>query len=89
MYLARINFITGKPRQPRVGVNSQLYRWENGTFVVAQQFPTTGGTDVAVFADAGASRLAVSNSLSADVRFAADVVIYAFDDSTTCDPEEP
>lgn len=42
-------------------LNSQLYRWESGKFAVVQEFPTTGGTDVALLPgvqhrDPGASR---------------------------------
>jgi hypothetical protein len=87
LYLARVNFITGSPRQPRVSLNSQLYRWENGKFVVILEFPTTGGTDVAVIPGSGQTRLAVSNSLSAEVRFASQTVVYTFDDSS--DGEAP
>jgi hypothetical protein len=80
LYLARVNFITGSRQEPRVTLNSQLYRWESGKFAVVQEFPTTGGTDVALLPGSGATRLAVSNSLSAEVRFAAETVVYTFGD---------
>jgi hypothetical protein len=82
LYLARVNFITGSPQQPRVTLNSQLYRWEGGKFVVVVEFRTTGGTDVAVIPGSGQTRLAVSNSLSAEARFASQTVVYTFDDSS-------
>jgi hypothetical protein len=87
LYLARVNFITGSRQQPRVSLNSQLYRWENGKFVAVLEFPTTGGTDVTVLPGSGPTRLAVSNSLSPQVRFASQTVIYTFDDSS--EGEEP
>ncbi|MCW2650753.1 MAG: hypothetical protein JWR32_1729 [Mycobacterium sp.] len=85
VYLARVNFITGSPQQPQVSLTSQLYRWENGQFVAVLEFPTTGATDVAVIPDSGQTRLAVSNSVSPEVRFASQTVVYTFDDSS----EEP
>jgi len=81
LYLARVNFITGSPHQPQVSLNSQVYRWENGKFVTVVEFPTTGATDVVVIPGPGHTRLAVSNSLSPQVRFASQTVIYTFDDS--------
>jgi hypothetical protein len=87
LYLARVNFITGSRQQPRVSLNSQLYRWENGKFVVVLEFPTTGATDVAVLPGSGQTRLAVSNSLSPQVRFASHTVVYTFDDAF--EGEEP
>jgi hypothetical protein len=80
VYLARVNFITGTRQQPRVLLSSQLYRWENGKFVAVLEFPTTGATDVAVIPDSGQTRLAVSNSLSPEGRFASQTVVYTFDD---------
>jgi len=87
LYLARVNFITGSRQQPRVSLNSQLYRWENGKFVAVLGFPTTGATDVAVLPGSGQTQLVVSNSLSPQVRFASQTVIYTFDDSY--EGEEP
>jgi hypothetical protein len=87
LYLARVNFITGSPHQPQVSLNSQVYRWENGKFVVVVlEFPTTGATDVVVIPGPGHTRLAVSNSLSPQVRFASQTVIYTFDDSFDGEP---
>jgi len=81
LYLARVNFITGSPHQPQVSLNSQVYRWENGKLITVVEFPTTGATDVVVIPGPGHTRLAVSNSLSPQVRFASQTVIYTFDDS--------
>ncbi|MDT7630962.1 MAG: hypothetical protein QOI50_2892, partial [Pseudonocardiales bacterium] len=45
---------------------------------VVEQFPTSGGTDVAVYPDGNDTLVAVSNSLTADVRFSTETVIYSF-----------
>jgi hypothetical protein len=78
LYLIRINFITGGRANPNTALDSQLYRWQGGRFSLVEEFPTHGGTDVAVYAEGGEARVAVSNSLTADVRFSTDTVIYTF-----------
>ncbi|GAA5038015.1 hypothetical protein HNP84_003246 [Thermocatellispora tengchongensis] len=78
LYVLRVNFILGTPADPTTALASQLYRWRDGRLEVVQEFPTTGGTDVAVFHDDDGPLVAVSNGLSADVRFAADTVVYRF-----------
>ncbi|MFC0430978.1 hypothetical protein [Kutzneria buriramensis] len=75
-YVVRVNFILGTPAAPTTALTSQLYRWQQGKLTQVAEFPTSGGTDVAVLADAGGALVAVSNSLSADVRFRTDTVIY-------------
>ena len=73
LHVVRVNFILGTPAAPTPALTSQLYQWQDGKLAVVDEFPTTGGTDVAVLPD---GLIAVSNSLSADLRFAADTVIY-------------
>jgi hypothetical protein len=80
LYLVRVNFILGTPKDPRTDLVSQLYHWTDGRFAVVEEFPTTGGTDVALLPDPEGVVLAVSNSLSPDVRFAAGTVVYRFAD---------
>ncbi|MBB4942708.1 hypothetical protein FHR32_007108 [Streptosporangium album] len=75
LHVLRVNFIHGTPAAPTTALNSQLYRWQDGGLHVVEEFPTTGGTDVTVF---DGDLVAVSNGLSADVRFAAESVIYRF-----------
>jgi hypothetical protein len=77
-YVLRVNFIHGTPTAPRTDLTSQLYQWQDGKLAVIEEFPTYGGTDVAVYADDRGPLVAVSNSLSADVRFRTDTVIYRF-----------
>jgi len=75
-YLVRVCFIQGTPHDPRPELQSQLYRWNAGRFEVIAEFPTSGGTDAAFFRADGTLYLAVSNSLSPEVRYRADTVVY-------------
>jgi hypothetical protein len=75
-YLVRICFVEGTPAAPKTDLKSQIYRWEQGRFVGVEEFPTFGGTDAATFEADGSRYLAVSNSLTADIRFRQDTVIY-------------
>jgi hypothetical protein len=45
---------------------------------LVEEFATAGGTDAAVFRADGKQFLAVSNSLTGDVRFRTDAIIYSF-----------
>ncbi|MGI5499337.1 hypothetical protein [Lentzea sp. CA-135723] len=75
-YLFRVNFIVGPRENPVTRLESQIYEWKGKRLVEVEHFPTSGGTAVAVF---GAEPLvAVSNSLTEDVRFRTDTVIYRF-----------
>ncbi|WP_326644989.1 hypothetical protein OG884_11830 [Streptosporangium sp. NBC_01755] len=78
LYVLRVNFIHGTPAAPTTALSSQLYHWQDGGLRVVEEFPTSGGTDVAVFTDDRGPLVAVSNGLSADVRFATESVIYRF-----------
>jgi EPTP domain len=79
LYVIRVNFIAGTPQAPVTALESQVYRWQDGQLVTAEEFGTTGGTDVTAWDDPQHGTLvAVSNSLTADVRFAASTAIYRF-----------
>lgn len=78
LYLVRICFIEGTPHDPKTDLVSQVFRWEDGRFVLASRFPTFGGTDATPFTADGQLYLAVSNSLTADIRFRQDTIIYRF-----------
>jgi hypothetical protein len=81
LFVVRVNFILGTPADPDPALDSQVYKWNAGALEVAARFPTSGGTDVAVV-DAGDDvQLVVSNSLSAQVRFATDTVVYSLSSS--------
>lgn len=87
--VVRINFILGTPADPRPVLDSQIYEWDGGSLRVAARFPTCGGTDVAVLGHdgtgdggpsddgAGPVELVVPNSLTPQLRFAAETVRYS------------
>ena len=79
LYLVRICFIEGDPHHPKTDLSSQLYRWTGNGFETILSFPTFGGTDAAAFEADGKLYLAVSDSLTADVRFRQDSAIYRVD----------
>ena len=77
-YLVQVNFIEGEPSAPKTDLKSRIYRWESDQLALVEEFATAGGTDAAVFRDNGRLFLAVSNSLTPDVRFRTDSIIYGF-----------
>jgi hypothetical protein len=74
----QINFIEGEPSAPKTDLSSRIYRWEKDQLILVEEFATAGGTDAAVFRADGKQFLAVSNSLTPDVRFRTDTIIYGF-----------
>ncbi|MFJ5987109.1 hypothetical protein [Lentzea sp. NPDC092896] len=76
LFLVRVCFVLGGPPAPRTDLMSQLYRWEHGRFEVIEEFPTSGGTDASHFEADGRNFLVVANSLTPDVRFRQDSVVY-------------
>jgi hypothetical protein len=76
LYLVRICFIEGTPAAPKTDLVSQIFRWEQGRFATLDEFATFGGTAAAAFEVDGGRFLAVSNSLTPDIRFREDTVIY-------------
>jgi EPTP domain len=77
-YLVQVNFIEGEPSAPKTNLQSRIYRWEKGQLVLVEEFATAGATDAAAFHADGKLYLAVSNSLTPDVRFRTDTIIYGF-----------
>jgi len=77
LFVVRVNFVQGSRADPVTALQSQIYEWQDGRLRVAAEFPTTGGTDAAVIAHGGQLRLIVSNSLSPDIRFRADTIVYS------------
>ncbi|MFM0285945.1 hypothetical protein [Paraburkholderia megapolitana] len=78
LFLVQINFIEGEPSAPHTSLRSRIYRWGSEQMDLVEEFPTSGGTDAATFSVDGQRYLAVSNSLTADVRFRTDTIIYKF-----------
>ncbi|SDG03551.1 EPTP domain-containing protein [Lentzea fradiae] len=76
LFLVRVCFIEGRPPVARTDLMSQLYKWADGKFEVVEEFPTFGGTDAGFFEAGGKTFLVVANSLTPDVRFRQDSVVY-------------
>jgi hypothetical protein len=77
-YLIQVNFIHGTPAAPQSALASFLYRWQDGQLSKVEEFSTFGGTDASVFSAEEGVFVAVSNSLSRDIRFREDSIIYRF-----------
>jgi hypothetical protein len=78
IYVIRINFITGGRENPRTDLMSTVYRFDGRDLTPIQEFPTSGGTDIAVFTEGDNRTVAVSNSLTSDIKFSTDSVLYDF-----------
>jgi hypothetical protein len=78
LYLIQVNFIHGTPAAPRTDLASFVYRWQDGRLSKVEEFATYGATDASVFSADGQLFVAVSNSLSRDIRFREDSLIYRF-----------
>ncbi len=81
-FLFRTNFITGERSAPVTAMDSQMYRFEGGQMILAETYPTEGGTEASPFELDGRNYVVVSNSLSPDARFRTDTVVYSFADGT-------
>jgi hypothetical protein len=79
LYLIQVNFIHGTPAAPQTDLASFVYRWQDGQLSKIEEFSTCGGTDANVFSADGRVFVAVSNSLTRNIRFREDSVIYRFD----------
>ena len=77
-YVIQVNFITGTPASPNTALASVIYRLEAGRLNIVGTFPTSGGTDAAVFSIGGQSFVAIAESLTKDVRFRTPSRIYRF-----------
>jgi hypothetical protein len=77
LMVVRVNFILGTPADPSPALDSQVYRWNAGALELAASFPTCGGTDVAVIDTGDDVQFVVSNSLSPQLRFATDTILYS------------
>jgi hypothetical protein len=75
-YLVQVNFLHGSREAPQTALRSIVYGHANGTFAIVDTFPTLGGTDATAFKIDNQQYLAVSNSLTADVRFRVNSNIY-------------
>ncbi len=76
LFMVQVNFIEGAPSAPRTALKSRLYRWAGGGMKLEQEFPTFGGTEATAFEQDGMLFIAVANSLTPEVRFRQDSVVY-------------
>ena len=77
-YLVQINFIEGSPKAPKTDLLSCIYEWSGEAWERVDQFETFGGTDAAFFEADGKQHLIVTNSLTPEVRFGQDSILYEF-----------
>jgi hypothetical protein len=84
LFVVVVKFITGTPADPHPEHTSHVYEWNDGAFEVVAEFPTCGATDVEVVEGSPDDvRFIVSNSLSPDLRFANDTIVYSMSVSST------
>jgi hypothetical protein len=76
LHLVRVCFIQGSKIDPKPRLNSQIYRWNEGGFHVIDEFETNGATEAAPFEADGKHYLVVANSLTSDIRFRTDTIVY-------------
>lgn len=74
--LIQVNFLRGERSAPQTALQSCIYRMEGQQLSVVEEFATFGAPDVCAFKIAGEHCVAVANSLSAEVRFRTDSVVY-------------
>lgn len=74
-----VHFIQGSREAPQPLLRSVFHRFEAGRLVPATSFETCGGTDAVLFTEAGVRHLAVSESLSPQVRFRTPSRVYRLD----------
>ena len=75
-FLVRVCFIQGTPAQPKTDLKSQIFRWARNRFDPVLEFDTHGATAASVFEADGQRYMVVSNSLTPDVRFRTDSLVY-------------
>jgi EPTP domain len=78
LYLIQVNFIHGTPAAPKTDLVSYVFRWQDEKLVKVEEFATFGATDAAAFSADGHRYVVISNSLSRDIRFGEDSVVYRF-----------
>ena len=74
--LLQVDFLTGSREQPRTDLYGHVYRWDGSSMQEIGTFPTSGATDIAILMMVGGPLVAVSESLSPEIRFRQDSNIY-------------
>jgi hypothetical protein len=76
-HLLQVDFLTGSREEPTTHQRGHLYRWNDGRLVEIETFETDGATGVCVMDVDGQRLVAVSESLTPDLRFRTDSHVYA------------
>jgi hypothetical protein len=79
LLVIRVNFIVGTPQDPNPMLDSHVYAWNSGRLEIVARFPTSGGTDAALIDAGDEVQLVISNSLSPELRFATDTILYSLE----------
>ena len=79
-YLLQIKFITGGRDNPQTEQESPLYVWQDNEFKQTQLIKTFGGVVANIFYLKDKLYIALANSLSKDIRFKTNSVIYRAND---------
>ncbi len=75
-FLVQLDFLTGSREQPRTDLHGHIYRWSGHGLQETATFPTSGATGVTAVPVAGGTLVAVSESLSPEIRFRTDTHVY-------------
>lgn len=81
--LLQANFMLGSRDAPQSMAESCAYTFHGERLLPAFSFASSGAVDVASFTHAGRTYVAVANSLSQDLRFRTDTLIYDFPGATS------
>lgn len=74
--LVQTNFLLGSREAPQPMDWSCIYSFQGGQLVQTATFESSGAVDAASFSNAGKRYLVIANSLSQDLRFCIDSVVY-------------
>ncbi len=75
-YLLKVVFITGTRENPKTQQKSPIYLISDGKFEKVSEIQTSGAVAASKFSSEGKNYIAVANSLSEEVRFAAKSDLY-------------
>ncbi|RAP37024.1 hypothetical protein B1207_06250 [Legionella quinlivanii] len=81
-FLFLTRFITGSKEKPVSNLDSLLYEWEKGKLHLVEKLPGFGAVAAHFFKWNNESFLTLANSLSKNIRFRVDSVIYKLDSDT-------
>ncbi len=80
-YLLKLVFITGTRQNPKTKQISPLYLFNNGVFEKVDGIVTSGAVSAAKFESKGKDYIAIANSLTEDILFKTNSVIYKLNEN--------